>query len=102
MQAEAWVSGVAVLNGLWTIELSTSAADMPGGVFIFQKGRVHFRIVEDFYSHIIGQDSGAQYGIDRETECKARAEDISELHEASRYPRGKRGGGNKVYLLGNH
>ncbi len=41
MQAGAGVSGTAVLSGLWTIELSTNTGDMPGGVFIFQKGRIY-------------------------------------------------------------
>jgi hypothetical protein len=41
MEADAGVPEVIVLSGLWTIEFSTNAGDMPGGVFIFQRGRIY-------------------------------------------------------------
>ncbi len=41
MQADAGVSVTAVLSGLWTVEFSADTGDMPGGVFIFQRGRIY-------------------------------------------------------------
>jgi hypothetical protein len=71
MQADAWVSGVAVLNGLWTIELSTSAADMPGGVFIFQKGRIY------------GGNSGFFYVGNYITECDVISAKVEVINSGS-------------------
>ncbi len=59
MQTDADVPGGAVLSGLWTIEFSTNAGDMPGGVFIFQKGRIYGGNSGFFYlgNYIIDSDS---------------------------------------------